>query len=570
MATVPRYDGPQVETQALPGARLSGNVSQEALSGRGQQAAQIGQGLSNFGRTVNNIAVDIQERENAAMVFSAETALKDDYLQFENSIKARKGHDAWGATDEAEKWFAEQSKVHGQGLGNDRQRAIFGQQLTKLRQQAMTSISAYEIGERDRTLAEAAQASIVGSINLAASAATDGLVSANGDGKPSVVQDAVGGEAVIGGDPVPALKGDIIKRIDVLAQMGGWSAEKREMEVNKYVTVMHRQVLGALVDTNPDLAQKYYTDHKVEIDGTERAGIEKALKVGGLRQQAQNAVDDILSKGLTEAESLAYARKEYKGEAEDEITQRVKARFSEVDQLREQGQRTAADSAWKAYSQRQNIDDVPTSVIASMDGRDIETLRDHAKTVASGASVKTNPSTYYGLRVMATDEPASFAKVDLRRYIGQLSTEDFEEFVKMQTSAPGDLKDAATLQQQLSITHDLLGLKKGDADKKGLFDKAVIDAVNNAQTHSGKKLNYDERQVIIDRMTIEGDLARGFFNDTEGRYYDVAGKPESAQFAPEVPDADRSLIAEKFKAKHGRDPSDDEVVNAYKIWKGLN
>lgn len=578
MPVVPRLDAPQVSPGVLPLARQSANATPASFGGiQAVQAQQMGQGLSSLGHTVNAIATDIQERENAALVLGAETALKDAYTTYEAEARKRKGAQAWGLTQETDKWFADQGKEHAQTLTNDRQRFVFGQIQAKLRTQAMGNMAAYESGERDRTLAESARSSIATNIKLGAAAAADGLIAESQIGSNAAkYTDENGTEvaetdaAAVGGNPIPGLIRENLRRIDVLADLEGWSPERRELEANRATTLMHKEVLNALADSDAKLAKTYYEEHKTEIDGDERGAIEKVLKIGGIRAEAQEAVEAIFTAGMGEKEALAHVRNEYEGELEDEIVQRVKARFAEGDQLREQGQRRAADVAWKTYSQRQRLEDIPASVIAAMDGRDIENLRKHAADAAAGITAKTDPETYYGLRTMAATDPAAFQALDLRRYINVLSPSDFQEFVKLQTGTSDDIKDAATLTQQLSNTHDLLGFDSGDGEKKGLLDKAVTDAVNAEQRRLGKKLNYDERQAIIDRMLIEGDVSRGFFNDQEGRFYESAVTPQgAANFHPEIPDTDRAQIEEKFMQKHNRKPTDDEVEQTFKIWKGL-
>jgi hypothetical protein len=547
---------PRVESNTLPGVRLSGNAPPSAFGGAAaSQTLQAGDALMRAGTVVSDIAIDLQERENATMIFAAESAVKNDYVAFDAEQRKRKGLNAKGVTGETDKWFADQGKQHSEALGNDRQREIFGQQLARMRTQAMQSASSYEAQEGERALADSTQASIVGSINIAAAAANEGRISAD----PTT--------EVPG--PVPQVKRDISTHIAVLAKLNGWSPEKVKVETDRYTTIMHKQVIGALVDSDPTNAKHYYAANRDEIDGTERAQIEEVLRKGSVRQQAQEATDAIFEKGLSEREAFAYVRENYEGEAEDEINQRVRMRFAEADQIRERGQRRAADEAWSLYASRRNLDDVPTTLLDRMDGRDIETLRDHAQRTATGKQVVTDPTTYYGLRSMIQQNPAGFAALDLRRYVGQLSPADFEEFVKLQTGTPAERTDASTLQQQLAVTHNLLELKGEDAAKKGMLDKAVIDTVNAEQVRLGKKLNYDERQKIIDRMLIEGDVSRGFFNDSEGRYFEAAAAGTGATFVPNIPDADRDTITTKFKAKTGREPTDAEITDIFRRAKGL-
>ena len=229
MPSVPRYDAPQVELRALPDTRQSSVASPSLFNAGADQQVALGRGMMQAGEQINAIATRMQERENADLLFRAETTLKDEYLKHEASIRERKGQNAWGATAETEQWFAEQEKKHADTLGNDVQRNLFRQQVTRLRQSAMGTISSYESGERRRSIEESAQASIVGSINMAAARAAEGLpspaVPASADGSAPV---SVPG-APAADNPIAGIKTDILKRVQVLAQLNGWAPERRAL-----------------------------------------------------------------------------------------------------------------------------------------------------------------------------------------------------------------------------------------------------------------------------------------------------------------------------------------------------
>lgn len=568
MPSVPVYDSPQVETRALPGVRQSSVASPSLFGAAAEQQVATGRAMMQAGEQVSAIAVKIQERENADMLFRAETALKDGYLKHEASIRERKGQNAWGATAETEQWFAEQEKQHTETLGNDVQRNLFRQQITRMRQSAMGSISAYESGERQRSLEESAQASIVGSINQAAAVAAEGLA---GVAPPTTTADGgtvVPGAPTAAGNPIAGIKSDILKRVQVIANLNGWSPERRDAEEAKHLTNLHKQVIQSLVDKDPARAREYFDANKAEINGTEHDVIGKVLKVGGQKVLAQTFADEVDASGMSEAEAVAAARKKYSGEDEEAVVSEVKIRFAETQGARERAQRDASDTAWGVYARTGRVSAIPANVLASLDGRDLAALKDHARIRAEGRAVKTDFGTYYDLRQMAVNDPESFRKVDLRRYTSKLSGGDLQEFAKLQTGKPTEVKDAATLVQQLSTTYDTLGWGSSQREQKGAFDRAVTDAINAEQKTRGKALSYDERQAIIDRMAIEGDVNGGWPGGGR-RFYEVQGKPEAAKFAPEIPAGEKQQLVDRFTKRKGRAPSKDEINQIYKQWKGL-
>ena len=343
-------------------------------------------------------------------------------------------------------------------MQNDTQRKLFGQSLAKLRTAGLGAASGHESSERRQSLEESAQASIVGSINLAAAQAADGFAGyvppkpssggkrpdgtekANGffgplagagplvgstltelslgvpiNGKeidvpslvptltkeevayitnggdprknPSIKQKAIEhaekrlaeGKSPFAdnsespqnpGDPIVGLKGDIIKRVQVMADLNGWSPERKALEEGKYLTSLHKQVLQSLVTNNPGKAKEYYDTYKNEIDGSERDGVDKFIKEGTLREVAQTAVDGIMSKGLGLSGALNLARQKYSGAEEDEITRRIKERFSEREASTGLGSKQSADAAWKIVAAGGGRDQIPPALWTSLKGEE--------------------------------------------------------------------------------------------------------------------------------------------------------------------------------------------------------
>lgn len=365
---VPTYDNAQVAPNALPAVRESSIASPALFGAEATQNMELGAAGLKSGLGLGKAAEYMQDRENADMLFRAETKLKEDYLTFERGIKERKGQNAWGATKDAETWFADQEKTHSELLQNDTQRKLFSQSLTKLRLAGVGAVSGHEALERRKSLEESAQASIVGSINMAAATAADGFAG-HVPATPQI--DAEGNEiAPTPGDPISGLKGDIVKRVQVMSDLNGWTPERRALEEGKYLTSLHKQVLQSLVTNNPGKAKEYYDTYKNEIDGSERDGIDRFIKEGTLREVAQTAVDGIMSKGLGISGALNLARQKYKGAEEDEITRRIKERFSEREASVGLGAKQSADAAWKIVANGGGRDQIPPALWTSLKGEE--------------------------------------------------------------------------------------------------------------------------------------------------------------------------------------------------------
>lgn len=554
MPTVPTYNAPQEQMRALPGAQQTSVASPALFGEAARQQVELGQRMERAGGQMLAVATRMQEQENADMLFRAETTLKNEYLEFEKAARERRGDAAKDLAKDAASWWDKKAREHTEALGNDRQRQLFKQQVEKLRLQSLDSISSYEAGERRRSLNESAQASIVGSINLAASQV----------GTPTE-------RAAVAG-----AKDDVLKRLAVQRQLNGWSPEMYEAKQAEALTNLHLQVIGRKVDSDPAGAKEYFNLNKGEINGTKHGDVEKVLKAGGLKALAQGAADELVGQGLSEADALKAVRAKYSGDEEAAAVAEVKVRFAEQTQARERSQRDAADTAWGIYTRAGRMSAIPADVLARLDGRDLAAIKRDAEAKAERAKAgpklpDTNWDRYYELRQMAFDNPEQFAQADLRREFPHLGGGARESLIDLQTRARDahELKDAATMGQQLAAMHNALGYGARDMERKGKFDLAVQAAINAEQKAKGKKLTYDERQAIMDRLVIEGEIdGSGILRDDRGRVFELQGREDFGDFAPKVPKVERDKIEAALK-RAGRPVSDAAVLQLYKQKHGL-
>ena len=549
MPRVPTYDTPTVNEQALPSARVTSNASPTLLGGEAARGlADASTGAQSLGADLTAIQTHIQERENADLLFRAESQLKGDLVGFNEEIRSRKGVNAWDATKDATKWWDTAATKYSEGLTNPAQRAAFAKTIAGLRVQSLSTISAHEGAERQRSIEESAQASIVGSINAAAS-------------------------NYQAPEAIPTAIDDITRRTAVVSALNGWTPERRDLETTKNLTQLHKQVIQNMVQTSPEEAMAYYTTHKEQIAGAERDDVEKLIKGAKFTTAAQQFGDDVIASGMSESEAITAARAKFAGEEESQVVLEVKTRFQERSAAREAGQRDAADAAYRIYAQTGRVSAIPRSTWDALDGRVQISLKHEAEAKATGKATKTDPDTYYTLRQMAANDPKAFAGLDLRGYFSKLDEGDREKFINLQNDVkkPAGVKDVATVNEQLSNAHEMLGWRASDAQKKGSFDKAVLEELDKATADKGRALDFKERQAVIDRFMVEGKVdGAGFLGFGGGRrFYEVAGRSDAAKFKPTIPDADRKEIVARMKARGIVAPTDDQVMSTYRAWKGL-
>jgi hypothetical protein len=177
----------------------------------------------------------------------------------------------------------------------------------------------------------------------------------------------------------------------------------------------------------------------------------------------------------------------------------------------------------------------------------------------SGKLVDTDYSHFYDLKTMADKDPAAFAARDLRTDFPYLGTDDRKLLIDQQDQIKkGNANDVASLSEQLTAIHETMGIQ-GDKVKMGKFDSATTMSMQAEADRLGRKLSYDERQAVIDRMVIVGRIHTGPIADTIRRapivnlflhpdryYYEVMGTDKAPGFKPDT-DVDSIPLPERQK-----------------------
>lgn len=236
---VPTVSGETVAERPLDGGFQRSSVSPGMLQDNK---------LGDAGKVLQEVGAQIQERQDADELMRAETEIKSKYLEWEGQAKQRRGQQAWGVAKEAGELVDKESERITGGLSSPRAKQLFARETMKLRGQAVGTFSGHEMAQRRESLDESAQASIVGSINLAAA-------------NPANIE------------LITATKADIIKRNAMRAQVNGWSPEMAEAKQTEYLTNLHKQVIQGLVRDQPEAAQAYFEANKAEIEGSQHAEV---------------------------------------------------------------------------------------------------------------------------------------------------------------------------------------------------------------------------------------------------------------------------------------------------------
>lgn len=318
MPQIPVYEGPQVEQTGLPGARQSAD-GVGALAQAGQANASM------LGRAAQGVAdlADVMQRkqmrddEDAAL--KAITGLQADSSAYSMSLrKSRLGDGAKGAVNDSDVWFAESARKYSDGLGNDRQRALFERKAQDIRARLMDYAGRHELEQTEIARKATMKATIDSTIEA-------GIV-----------------------DPAfaPKAERDIVALVARgLAEDGITDPAVLESEARQYTTRLHGNIALNLMEQDPAKAVEYLNGNRKSmdqssydklLDSASKGVAEKDARQFGQDRAARNvpldvALEEARKKGGEQFGDLwASGVKQAYGEREAAKRQRVDALYDDL------------------------------------------------------------------------------------------------------------------------------------------------------------------------------------------------------------------------------------------------
>ena len=271
MPSIPTYDAPTQELRPLQAPDQSTVVTPELLGAGAAKQMRSGERLLSAGDQLADAARRMQQREDADSVFRAETTLKDGFITMEQDWRQnRQGRFAKGITQDANKWFDEETKKHVGNLQNDEQKRIFTQRAEQLRLHAMNSFSGYEAAQLEKSHDEAWTADKGVTVSAAVSNPT-----------PQSIDNA---------------RRELERLNRYQAARKGWEPEQLKLEILKDKTALHRQTIQQLAQSDPKQAQIYFDKFKDEIDGDTHAELGEYAKKATATSQGETAAGDTWAK----------------------------------------------------------------------------------------------------------------------------------------------------------------------------------------------------------------------------------------------------------------------------------
>ncbi|MBW7929808.1 MAG: hypothetical protein H3C57_00670 [Gammaproteobacteria bacterium] len=522
----------------------------------GQQMREAGQAMQRAGSEVSRIALHLAQQANETRADAALT----EYVRADTDLRLEalslKGNDAVNRPDGknlpdefVERANKAASEIEGR-LENAAQREAFRRRVTPMQDSMYQRLAVHRV-DQERAYA--------------------------GEQRKATIDTAIYRGGVLWGDKEEVQRSEDTIRLmveqGIEADGVAGDPQIREARMLAELSPLHSAVINGMADAHRvDLAREYYQRNSASMTLQARDRAMQLLETADFEERTQEISGGLYAKhGGNAAAAIAEAREKLSGKEEDAVINRLKGLDADRVAFRERAQSDAADAAWRIYANDRGMDNIPPSLLAAMDGRDIEAMRRTAAAESGGNDVKTDSEAYYYLTMMAADDPQQFAATDLRRFYDKLSPADRNHFANAQATLLGKTQDhgVATAQQQIAATIKLLGL----VDKRaGLFAQEANKALDAAQQDAGRKLTQEERQKTIDWLASDASTRAKFFGidmpfGASSRVFEAeaAGLPYTVKFS----DADKRKARSALERRGVVNPTDEQVDAVIRAVRGV-
>lgn len=552
---LPTYDGPKVQEQALTG----GIQDAGSMTASARQLGALGRSVMQASEVVD--AFDLRNAQDQA--FKMETQIKADWLQADSQLRQKyRGSNVEGYQEEVDKWWNEAPGKYGNGV-SERAKSIANRSLANAKLTAGASALRYYEGEKEKSLAENFQAAKVMDRQLAITDGSEGAVVAAAQ--------------------------NIARRNAEFGAARGWSTEQMQAENLRDMTALHTEFLGSIADKNPQAAKAYFDKFKDQIDSSRHQRITSLIDGEIENHTAAASARELVALPVEEAVKRITEIKDPQLQKKTELAWKQLHALQQTAKAEQYQQ--FSNQAWSMVASGQRV---PEGILAGMEGRERAQLQDYllrkaehqenraytmqrrAQILADdkgggggggrrGSSPKTDRDVHAGLWATMRDDPEKFKTLPLEAYRYQLSTADFEQLMKKQQAMrkPGKSKEDT----EAEVNRQIKGLA-AQAKMKGP-DEAIFHAQADAafseweETH-GKKPTREDRQKILDRMLIEGEVSSGSWwkPDRGARYYQLKPSERQAFVEGTISAADRKEIEGVLRSM-GKPITPDNVLDVY-------
>lgn len=532
MPTVPSYGGPQVQQAPLRGGE---NTTRAIPTAAGSTASALGGALTGLGEVGDRI----QERRDLDEAFRVETKVLADYSAFEQNLrKTRRGAAAKDVTNDVDQWWSKLDETYGQDV-SPRVKQLTMKSLARARAQSLESVGRYQMAEEDRAQTESFNAVNGQEIQRAIT-----------DGNPAVIEGA---------------KGKISAAVDVFGATRGWSPEQVTQEKQKWTNMLHVQAVTTMIDSDPKAARAYFEANRSEIDSANHARMGKLIDTA---VADSNATENAAKWAALPFEDAIGKANEIKDPEERKKTvAAVRELQSEKNIAMQLRERQASDTVWQMVGNNVPLNKLPRAVLDQMSGRERVQVNDYyaaerrrREAEAKGVEAKSDPAVYGKvLDALRADprgtRPEAFpglSRADVR------SLQNHRD--ALLGAKPGKEAEVASTEQQMGTYINTMDLK---GEKKGAFQKTAYEAFEQYRAANGKEPNFEERQKILDRASMQIVTDYGVLWDSKKPFFEATPEQRANYVNKTIPESERKTIAEAL-ALEGKPYS---LMNVMEKWE---
>ena len=193
---------------------------------------------------------------------------------------------------------------------------------------------------------------------------------------------------------------------------------------------VHQAVILGLVNNQPTAARKYYEANKGQVDPGDRPALEKVLRGGYVKEESARLVADLANQpGLdTLAKQIAWIKtKTNDVEVVDAAAQRAKEALAVAETDRKVKLRETKEDMWTKINNGtyKSFDQIPTDVIAQLDGTTVNTVKNAFVSIAKGGRGFALADDVDTMRLLheasVNPDPQVMADIDLNDLRGKLT-----------------------------------------------------------------------------------------------------------------------------------------------------
>jgi hypothetical protein len=269
---------------------------------------------------------------------------------------------------------------------------------------------------------------------------------------------------------------------------------------------VHRAVILGLVNNQPTAAREYYEANKGQVDPGDRPALEKVLRGGYVKEESARLVADLANQQGqdTLAKQIAWVKtKTTDVEVVDAATQRLKEAFAVAETDRKVKLRETKEDMWTKINNGTytSFDQIPTDVIAQLDGTTVNTVKNAFVSIAKGGRGFALADDVDTMRLLheasVNPDPQVMADIDLNDLRGKLTESRWLYWQGRQRAVAS--REAKELRRQQSYT---------------LADRLAKEALTAANIDYGKQAstkNAERAQNILNiaREVVENAAEEG-------------------------------------------------------------